>query len=614
MFALLRHPLLTFAALALTVGLSQPSRAQTGRAQTGAAISSSVGLGLVALAPAGSAVPDLRPDVLDIIPDDAWAIALATNPAQTKEDAEAVLRKLKVPFEDEDDYLEFNRFLSTLKGWDSNGTVAFALLPEEPLGDGFIAVPVTDYKAFVASLGGDPEAKGPTTFSQGGDGVEGIIAEKSGYAIIGDSTDLELIEKVLESKRSIASSCDPIRGYLAKHKTAIVFTPAGAPKMLNLLLDEARRTMDILADDEETKVIAGAFEIYARTLESLRDDASFIAIGGIFNERIGADFSLQIQLKPESKLAAIANAIPKLPAEPLAGLPDDAYFFTGSSVLPSFVTEAFATYSLGVFDTVPNEEKLPPEKLKELAAAMRAVMTSVRRGSTSLHFGGATLMSDIAAIYEVDDAAKFLDENAKAMEAMKTFGVRDKTKSIYSMRRMKIDSFDALETTVDLSVVFAEEGDDADEDELQMFKSLLGPELKLNSYFIAVDRDTVVFTYDLPLAKRLAAAAKAGVNPIGEQAELKKTAALLLPEPHIVGFVDVAGSIDIVRKFALLTGDDDPFPFRIPPFPTSPPIGTAAKFTPRAIEVQIVAPMKLLDKSAAYFHLIETLSEAIFEK
>lgn len=607
MISLFRRLPLLFVALMFTAGLAQP-----GHAQTGLGISSSAGLGLVALAPAGSAVPDLRPDVLEIIPDDAWAFAVATNPIQTKDEIETVLRKLKVPFEDEEDYLDFNRFLSTLKGWDSKGTVAFALLPEEPIGDGFIAVPVTDYKAFVASLGGDPEAKGPTTFARG-ETLEGVIAEKSGYAIIGDSTDLKLIEKVLDSKKSIASTCDPIRGYLAKHKTAIVFAPAGTPKLFNLFLDSMKQYREFIPDEPESKSAIAVLDMLDEALETLRDEGTFIAIGGIFNERIGADLSLQILLKPEGKLAAIGKEMPKLPAEPFVGLPDDTYFFTAAGVLPKFATEAFAKLSVDILDAVPDEEKLTPEKLKELRAAMREV-TGVRRASTSMHFGGATLMSDIGVIYEVDDAAKFIEANAKAIEAMKGYGVKDKTKSIYSLNRIKLDSFDALETTADAGVIYAEAGEDADEDEVRMFKTLLGPSLKLNSYFVAVDQDTVVFAYDQALAKRLAAAVKAGVNPLGEQAELKKTTALLLPEPNLIGFVDLAGTLDIVKKFAILIDEDDPVLSKIPPFfPTSPPLGAAAKFTPRAMELQIVAPMKLMENAAGYIHQLEYFSATIIE-
>jgi hypothetical protein len=126
MNASLRRALLVLMTLAFWLQSAAPANAQNPLGVSSLSVPA-----LVALAPSGNAIPDLRTGVLNVIPDDALGFFIATNPLETKEEVEAVLKKLRVPFDEGEDYAKINDFLASLKGWDSKGTHAFALIPDE---------------------------------------------------------------------------------------------------------------------------------------------------------------------------------------------------------------------------------------------------------------------------------------------------------------------------------------------------------------------------------------------------------------------------------------------------------------------------------------------------
>lgn len=616
MNASLRRALLAIVALAGWLQSAAPASAQNPLG-----VSSLAGPALVALAPSGNAIPDLRTGVLNVIPDDALGFFIATSPLETKEEVETVLKKLRIPFDEAEDYAEINDFFASLKGWDSKGTHAFALLPAEgeDFGEAVLIVPVTDYKEFAKSIDADPEAKGPTkyTFKSGG---SGWVAQKADYAVIAKSNELELLQKFLDSKKSIAASSEPVKGYLAKHKTAVVVTPAGLKKVLDTAIEGLKSVGDIFpADNPQAESVKQVFDAYGKVLALVRDEATHLAIGGTLNEKVGADFSMQFVFKPDGKLAAMSKEIAPLPPEAFAGLADEAYLFAGASVMPQGIADAFTSLTMSMMNAMPKDKGFTPEQSKQLADAMRDSMKNVKRFSASMNFQGATFLSGMAAIYKVEDSTKFLADYEKSMATMSELGKKDKNLPVYVTERKTIGGIDALVFTTDMKPMFEQlENQPGGDGAKMMMEAMFGKDAKIDAFLAAVDKETVVLTYDATALKEVVATAKAGKNGLSDNIDMKKTAALLLPQPHAIGFMDVGGYVDLVKKIAgmMMAAQGAPggggLPFPIPPFPQSPPVGMAAKLTPQAIEFQLVVPMPLMENTRDYIQQVNTLVQGMF--
>lgn len=592
---LLRSLLLTVAAT-VAFAAADPADAQ---------VSTLVTPSLVALAPSGSNLPDLKIDVMKIIPDDAWGFIVATDVMETKKEAEAVLKKLRVPMDD-DDYQQFTEFLEKLEGWDPKAAHAFAVLPDDADGDAILLVPVTDYKKFAKSLGADPDATGPTKFEVDED-IKGLIAEKANYAVIGDDGDLELIERVLNSKKSISTSCDVVKAYLKDHKTALVIAPSGVKKLLDSAIDGLKSLRDsIPAEGPQGDSIKQAFEMYDKLFVTLRDEATHIAVAGEFNEKVGANYSTRFYFKPDGKLAAMAKDTAPLPPDALAGLPEDAYIFAGAGIVPESSGDLFTAFMLNALKAVPKDAGFDPETLKQTAETMRSLMKTIKRASMSVNFAGETFLSGIAAIYDTTDSAAFLTEYEKSIKVLEGMAKKDKNLPSYSVEKKTVDGLDVLVLATDLKPMLDQMEKTGGPDVRKMYQGMFGGE-KMNAYLTAVDKEHVAFAYDLKALKELVGTIKAGKSGLADNLDMKKTAALLLKQPHAIGFMDVGGYIDLAKKIAGMVVPGGALPFPIPPFPPSAPVGVAAKLTPQAVEFQLVIPMPLMENVRNYIDQVNTM-------
>jgi len=389
--------------------------------------------------------------------------------------------------------------------------------------------------------------------------------------------------------------------------------PAGVKKLIDLAIDGLKTIRNVIpADNPQAESIKQAFEVYDKLFAVLREETTHVAIGGILNEKVGADFSMQFVFKPEGKLSAIAKDAAPLPPEAFAGLPDDAYIFAGAGVFPQSSTDLLTQFTMSMMSAMPQGKGLDAEQSKQFAEALRNTMKGVKQVSMSANFRGETFLSGIAAIYKVDDSAAFLAAYEKSMAVMGELGKKDKNLPTYVIERKQIDGIDALVLTTDMAPMFAAmEKQPGGDGAKKMIESMFGEGGKMTAYLAAADKETVVLGYDAKELKELVAAAKAGKNGLGGNVDMQKTAALLMPQPHAIGFMDVGGYIDLVKKIANMMmaaqGNQGGFPFPIPPFPPSPPVGVAGKLTPQAVELQLVVPMQLMENTRNYVQQFNAL-------
>jgi hypothetical protein len=583
---------------ALGAGVSSAS------AQTTAAAAS-----LVALAPGGN-VPFLESDVLGVVPENAYGVILGGNILESKATLEKVMRKLNIPFDQGDDYAKFTQFLEGLRGWDSKSTHAWAFVPGDEADDVEFAVfiPVTNYKDFAGSLGAEDDAGGPTKF-EAEDGPDGYMASKAGFAVLVEKQNEDVLTKVVAAKKGVSDVGPAVRAWVGKHQAAGLILPAGMAKIFDKMiegLDEIKKQVG--GAGNEAAMVANMFDVYADLIKGGRDEITIFAMGARLDETSGLDWAMQAMFRPDGKFAAASKEIASLPTQPLRGLPEGEYFVAGAGVVPQNWMKGLMDFSLGFSAKMPKNlggYDLTPEEAKELSEATAKSMEGMKSFSMSMGLSGKTFFDRMFGILRVDDSAKFLanyEQNLKRVGEI----AKKNPKSGYpgqTVARKQVGGRDTLVVTVDMSAMLKQMEEQQGGDATKMMRQIIFGGDKITGYLTAADGQTVVMTYHEESLAALADDVKQGKAGLADDAQIKAAAALLPPESHWVGYMNVGGYMELVKKFmaAALAANGGPnfFP-PIPPFPDSPPIGFSAKVNPASLEGHIVVPMGLAEAVRDY--------------
>jgi hypothetical protein len=562
-----------------------------------------VGPTQLALAPDISRNIAVQTDVLGIVPDDALYLVVAGNVQETRETIERVLRKLNVPFEDED-YKKVNDFVDKLEGWDKKRLHAFALLPDAA-GEMQMAffVPVTDYKKFAKSMGADPAVNGPTEYSIK-EGPDGLIVEKAGVAILVEKGQQDFLKRILASNSPVSKLLLPIQPFIAKQQVAGVMLPAGLKKGVDDVLQGLQTfKQQVPAGVPQAATLAGMFDVYGDLLKMARDEVTILAAGVRLDESKGLDVALQVMLKTGGKVSIAAKNIAPLPPQPLKGLPDGEFAVAGAGVFPADWTKSLSEFTLGLVARLPAEAggyDLTPEQVKELVELSQKSMAGLKRISATMGVGDQTLYGSTCALFQTDDAIKFLDSYEKSIGRMAEI-VKKNPATTYPLQqasRRKVDGRDILVVTTDMSKTV--EKQTKDQPQLKgMMEAMFGKDGKLNAYLTAVDKQTVALAYDEDGLKNAVTGIHEGQPGLAANEQVAKTAALLPAGAQWVGFLSVGGYFEMTKKAmnAAFGGAGVPgvFPIQIPAFPASVPIGASVQLGPATLEGHIVVPMALME-------------------
>lgn len=136
-----------------------------------------------------------------------------------------------------------------------------------------------------------------------------------------------------------------------------------------------------------------------------------------------------------------------------------------------------------------------------------------------------------------------------------------------------------------------------------MFEQLFGNGGKMTAYFAALNKETALFTYDADAVEALAEDVKAGKPGLAADLNLKATASLLPTTSHAVGYLNLSGLIEMMKKFmgaAMAAQGAGGFLPPIPPFPETAPLGAAARLNPGSIEMRFVVPMQTAEAVRDY--------------
>lgn len=199
---------------------------------------------------------------------------------------------------------------------DSHGDADHAPRPRP---EAVMLVPVKDYKAFVAQLGGDPAADTTAVTFQNLDGREndGYARLLDGYAVMSDK--LETVEAYTPAKNGQAMT-DAMGGlvseYLNGGDSLILINVAALAEPLNLAVDRAVEEMKAGMDRPNAGLPAGLngtvasmMNLYQQTARTLIDGTDTLLLSLDFNDD-GLGLTTSAQMKDGSQLAGFFTPTP----------------------------------------------------------------------------------------------------------------------------------------------------------------------------------------------------------------------------------------------------------------------------------------------------------------
>jgi len=160
----------------------------------------------------------------------------------------------------------------------------------------------------------------------------------------------------------------------------------------------------------------------------------------------------------------------------------------------------------------------------------------------------------------------------------------------YDAKMGKLDAMPMLEFSVDMSAAMPAGGAPGMAPPAKLF----GPDGKLTTYMVAVDKQTVVASYvNQETARKAVERYRQGGKALHSDPEVAKTSALLPKDAQMRGYLSPHGLIAFIK--GVMTNMGAPFGQMIPDVPETPPIGMAARIAPAGVAADLVIPGEVLE-------------------
>lgn len=568
------------------------------------------GPAVTTLAPAAGIPVDLKLDVLTVIPDDALGFLTAHHLKGLRTTVENVLRKLSVPFEAGGDYADFNEFIDSVKGWNDEAAHAVAFFEnpddDDPLAAGF--VPVKNYPEFLKSIGtAEGSGEGPVEFKNPDHGdIKGWVALKNGYAIITEPSDdgKALLTVILASKKSVSSSCEPIRKWLGEQQAAAVATTAGVQHAVDLMLKELENAENDVPDDAIGKQLAPVLMKLAKQgLQLARSELTHVAFAPNIDEAKGLRFQVRAVYPAGGQVAAFVKGIPPLPADSLKHLSGEDYFAVQSYTNLEALTKPSLAFVSEMLALVAKSNELPFDaaEWKGLLDEGAEMWKGVHHQSAVTAFiPGAGLYDGMCGLIRIDDAKAYLVKQEAWMKRAWA-AARKLSPKIpeYPLEVRKVDGRDVNAYSFNVIELMAlmSPNDPAVAQSQAMMKQMIGNGGKVTVLFSAVDDNHIVYAFSDDMLTTIADNIRDGKAGLADNVLIQQTAALLPRDLAAVGYVDIGGYVEMVKQMMtqMMAGQGaGGFALPIPPFPNAPPFGYSLKSDAAALQADLVIPMDLM--------------------
>jgi hypothetical protein len=500
-------------------------------------------------------------------------------------------------------------------GINEQGDALLALLPgvrEAPNHRPLLLVPVSDYSAFAASIGGDASGEICRIAIAG----EEVLAARLGdYAVLMNVEHRDVLESIIAATPRAVGSLEPLAKWTPQMDVSLVLTPSGLKSLTAMgRPDPARRRAEQQPSEAHFADTFGQFSstlgVYQEILDFLGVELEAMALGVAIDDEANLEVHTRAVLADGGELAKLASAASSK-ISPLEGYRDEAFVFAAGGPIPPEHAELSSSFAARFLRAHPESygfEELTEDEWQQVQEAWQSAMKGVRSLSMMMLPGGAEdpLYSNIYAVIEVDDAAAYLKSYAESMVVWNKLLSRTTTgiNLHYETTETELAGKKGLLLTADLSEV-------ANDPNVPMMKPLmeamLGKDGKMLIYLIAAN-DTTVY---MGVAEQDDVAARMDdvlkqEKGLTQSSDVEATLSLLNPQSGWVGIISPQGSVAwFTRLLGIFMAQFGQAPPAIPEFPQSPPLGFALSIDDDCVSTEMVCPVDTLKAAAVYLKKIQ---------
>ncbi|MGE3807913.1 MAG: hypothetical protein AB7K24_24880 [Gemmataceae bacterium] len=533
---------------------------------------------------------------LDAVPDDAMGVVFVKNIGEGSAKLSALSKRANFPAFDA--LAEAKKDLGVDKGLDEKGTLIIALFAGDPEPIPIIFAPVSDYDGFIKQLKPGKAADGITDLGVG----RSVVGKKAGFAVFAEAKNRDILKKVLVAKKSVADSLQPVSAWLEKTDAGAALNARGMKELTKHLITQLGQAKAALANaPEEAQIFATWLDGLEGMLKSAGTDVSQMAWGVQYKQESG-DLVLakRAVFVKDSGWAKAGAAIKSPDGGVLAGLPGGEFLVAGGGALPESFMQSMSNFG---FQSLKGQ--LGADKVKKLEEITARNFQGVESMSMVMGLGkeNAPLFSGTVSIMKIKDAKDYLDNYAKGIDEMDKIFKDANAPAMprYSAKKVKVGDLEAVEMTTDMSAMAA-----ADPNLKRAFEAMFGQGAKLVASVALVDKNTVAMSY-VPAKemKGIVAAIKKKSPGLSAEAEVKKTAALLLDDPQWLLYVNPGGFVEFTTRLIRAAA---PIAIPIPAYPKSPPVGMAVKIDGAGLEARLAMTGSAIESLGVYIQKVRALA------
>jgi hypothetical protein len=441
---------------------------------------------------------------------------------------------------------------------------------------------VTDYRQLLAHLKSKDPADEVAEVKVAA-GRKTLVGYRAGYAVFAEPRHRDALRKAVAPNGRVAGELAPLQPWLDKQDAAIVLTSAGVRLpcyWVRSLLAEFRDLPGSLSgqDKEETPPQdprAALLEAYDDLLKRTPASVQFWAIAARIDGQGNVHLESRLRGAPATDLAKALTRVEPPQRDLLSGFPARPFVVAGGGVLPEKLMDGLKGFAARVNKAAPQLYGVSPGQADRLAEVSQMSAEGLR--GMSLYFGVGepddAVFGNLAMVMTCDDSVKYL---------------RNYRKYLLAMNETTIEGTSALKITMKLprppQPTAAAELD-------RVMGVLFGAGGDIVFYLAAADQHTVVLAYTSK--ERLLECVRAVRNRaagLHGESGVAQTAALLMPNPHWVGYWSQKGSIDFINRVIVKAAPPLGNVNLLPDFPDVPPIGLAAKAGAGELHCHLVVP------------------------
>jgi hypothetical protein len=573
-------------------------------------------------APADAAATAAVKNLLAIIPSDTLGFGLVNNIAAADAKLQKFTATVGVPAVSLRELIK-NDSPGLDKGLDEEGPLAVIVLPgsEGKALAAALVLPVKDYKDVVEQLKLEKSDGGIAEF-QPPKGAAGLAAKRGDFLLIAEKPDRGALEKLLNSKESIAAEAAPLVPWLAGNEASLVATRAGIVraseqfrKQLAKILHDFGGPPEGPAFGDPIATMRTTLHYYGKVLEAAEQEVALAAAGVSADRQANVRMRGRLRFLPTSQFGKSLGQVPPQRQDLLAGLPGGPLLLAAGGATPELLVRQVLGLGAEFMKLSAAQYGLTPDQAEKLFDFSAKYMEHVRSFSLVMRPAkpGESIYSDMVACMRVENAEAYLGQYQKDLGGLNQLLKQAPGSAMKptEVKHITIAGRPGLELHVSIPLPKLPEGP-AQAGQRAMLQAMLGGNDRMTAYMAIADQGTLLVGYGAT-AERLGEVVEAfrsGKPGLTGDANLAATATLLPAGAQWVGYVDLRGYLGMVQRMLgqmRASGAAVP-PFSLPAFPQAPPLGAAVQASPGTLDATVAAPAAVLKAAGEY---VRTIQEAI---